>query len=182
MKIYIPTVDSVIAVNRLVCHEAGNTHFLRDRGRVESALSTTFFPGAHPFAHGGTAGLAGALAFYITQAHAFQDGNKRTAAVTAVTFMEFNGWDIKYVELGDRNDFADLILGIAASQISKYEAIKWFEDHKVSKPFLLRSHQVAYDSGPGKVPVPFSPRTVPTANVVQEAPPPKFPRNLDEFL
>ena len=36
--------------------------------------------------------LAAAYAFGISKAHAFMDGNKRTAFVTALTFLRLNGY------------------------------------------------------------------------------------------
>ncbi len=73
------------------------------------------------------------MTFYLTQAHAFQDGNKRTAAIAGVTFLTMNGWDIQYVidEKTDRNDFADMILKCASGLATKDEVIAWFENHKI---------------------------------------------------
>ena len=39
--------------------------------------------------------IAAAYAFGISQAHAFVDGNKRTAFVTAVTFLRLNGYGFR---------------------------------------------------------------------------------------
>jgi len=38
---------------------------------------------------------AAAYAYGICKAHAFVDGNKRTAFVTAATFLRLNGWSIR---------------------------------------------------------------------------------------
>ena len=135
MRVKQPTVGGVIKINEYVCREGGNPHRLLAgaSGKVESALHSAFYPGTAPFVHGGVAGIAGALTFYLTQAHAFQDGNKRTAAITGSTFMEMNGWELKYAidEKTGRNDFAEIILKCASGKASKDEVIKWFEDHKV---------------------------------------------------
>ena len=132
MKVKQPSVDGVIKINQLVCYEGGNTHLLFDRNKVESALHSAFYPGTYPFVHGGVAGMAGALTFYLTQAHAFQDGNKRTAAITGSTFMSMNGWSLNYaVDLNtDRNDFAEIILKCASGKAPKEEVMEWFENHK----------------------------------------------------
>lgn len=45
-----------------------------------------------------TYGYGGALSFYLTQAHAFYDGNKRAALITSVTFLNLNGWDLEYLQ------------------------------------------------------------------------------------
>lgn len=133
MRIKQPSVDGIIRINEMVCREGGNPHILFDRGKVESALHAAFYPGVYPFVHGGVAGIAGAMTFYLTQTHAFQDGNKRTAAIAGATFMAMNGWDLQYVhdeKTGD-NDFADIILKCASGRASKEQVMDWFENHKV---------------------------------------------------
>lgn len=133
MKLKQPTIEGIIKINKYVCREGGNPHLLFERGKIESAISSAFYPGVYPFVHGGIAGIAGAMTFYLTQAHVFQDGNKRTAALVGATFMTMNGWDIQYVvdEKTDRNDFADMVLKCASGEASKDEVMNWFESHKV---------------------------------------------------
>ena len=91
-----PTLESINEINRLVCAEGGNPHQCLDTGKVESAIATAFYTGSYPFAHGGLARVAGALCFYLVKAHAFIDGNKRTGALTAITFLNLHGIDIDY--------------------------------------------------------------------------------------
>ena len=136
MKIKVPTVENIIQTNKFVCSEKGQSSKLLDRGKIESALSTAFYPGSEPFENGGVARLAGALCFYLTKAHAFLDGNKRTATLSAVLFMNANGWDLIYPE-NDEEEFTELAKVInqaTASEISKDQLIDWFELHK--KPFV----------------------------------------------
>lgn len=91
-----PTLESVIEVNRIVCSEAGNPHQCLDSNRIESAISSAFYPGTYPFSHGGLAKVAGALCFYLVKSHAFLDGNKRTGALVAITFLNMHGIDLEY--------------------------------------------------------------------------------------
>ena len=81
----------VLEMNRKICLAEGNPHHCFSIDKIESALHSTYYPGEHPFIHGGIAKVAGAMAFYVTNAHAFQDGNKRTALVASSAFMLFNG-------------------------------------------------------------------------------------------
>jgi death-on-curing protein len=133
MKIKVPTVENVIQTNKYVCNEKEQASQLLDRGKIESALSTAFYPGSEPFENGGVARLAGALCFYLTKAHAFLDGNKRTATLSAVLFMNSNGWDLIYPE-NDEDEFTELtkiINQATASEITKDQLIDWFENHKI---------------------------------------------------
>jgi len=133
MKIKVPNVQNIIQTNKFVCNENGQQSQLLDLGKIESALSTAFYPGSEPFENGGVARLAGALCFYLTKAHAFLDGNKRTATLSAVLFMNANGWDLIYPE-NDEVEFTELakiINQATASEITKDQLIDWFENHKI---------------------------------------------------
>lgn len=123
------TVDQVIAINKSVCFEHGNRHQCYDAGKVESALCSAIFPGSPPYANGGIIGISGALAFYLTQAHAFFDGNKRTGVTASLLVLRVNGLDLQYPQNPDA--LANLIEGCAASKISKDEIITWYHLHKV---------------------------------------------------
>lgn len=47
------------------------------------------------YTESGPAEIAAAYAFDISKAHAFVDGNKRTAFVTALTFLRLNGYSFR---------------------------------------------------------------------------------------
>jgi death-on-curing protein len=133
MKIIIPSVESIIRTNKFCSEQNGQQSVLLDRGKIESALHTAFYPGSEPFQNGGVARIAGALCFYLTKAHAFQDGNKRTATYAAVMFMQINGWDLQFAE-NEGEEFTELakiIIKATASEITKEELMEWFENHKV---------------------------------------------------
>lgn len=133
MKIIIPTVDQVIVLNKYLCEEQGNPFQVLDKGKVASALHTAFYPGSYPFSAGGVAKIAGALCFYLVKAHAFIDGNKRTGALTAINFMNLNGWDLNYPDEEENGNtaLANTVEKCAASEVSKDELIDWFDQHKV---------------------------------------------------
>jgi death-on-curing protein len=133
VKLKIPSVENVIQTNVFVCQENDQQSTLLDKGKVESALSTAFYPGSEPFQNGGVAKIAGALCFYLVKAHAFLDGNKRTATLSAILFMNVNGWDLSYPE-NDEQEFSELakiIILVTSNEILKDELIEWFELHKI---------------------------------------------------
>jgi death-on-curing protein len=132
MKLKIPTVENIIEANKHVCRENKQQSSLLSRGKIESALNTAFYPGSEPFQNGGVARVAAAMCFYLTKAHAFLDGNKRTASLAAILFMNSNGWDLVYPE-NDEQEFTELakiINKATASEISKDDLMDWFENHK----------------------------------------------------
>ena len=128
-----PTLESVIEVNQIVCFEGDNPCQCLDTDKIESAISSAFYPGLYPFSHGGLAKVAGALCFYLVKAHAFLDGDKRTGALVAITFLNMHGMDLEYpldIEK-DINGPAEIIEACAASTITQDQLKEWFERHKV---------------------------------------------------
>lgn len=132
MKLKIPTVENIIETNKYICIENKQQSSLLSIGKIESALNTAFYPGSEPFQNGGIARVAAAMCFYLAKAHAFLDGNKRTASLSAILFMNSNGWDLVYPE-NDENELsglAKIINKATASEISKDDLMDWFENHK----------------------------------------------------
>jgi death on curing protein len=134
-QVIVPSVEQIILLNKLVCEKAGNPHHCYSAGKVESALHSAFYPGDYPFAHGGIVKTAGALCFYLVQSHAFLDGNKRTGALAAITFLNQNGWTLNYPResKSNPNALAEMIERCAAGSVSKDELIEWFDRHKVQR-------------------------------------------------
>lgn len=133
MIILIPSVEQVIETNEYICQQSGNLHQVLDKGKIESALHSAFYPGSYPFEAGGIAKIAGVLCFYLVKAHAFMDGNKRVGSLTAIIFMNENGWDLKYPEKEKNGNtgLANIILKCASGKIDKEEMMDWFENHKI---------------------------------------------------
>ena len=87
--IWVPTRAVYIIHDRQIARHGGASG-LRDEGLLQGALQRPInksqYEGADTF------GCAASYAFGIAKAHAFVDGNKRTAFVTSVTFLRLNGW------------------------------------------------------------------------------------------
>ena len=85
-------IDAVIEKNRLEVEETGERHLLRDIGLLEGALGRP----QNAFAYGeqDIVALAVRLLAAIAQAHAFEQGNKRTAFGSMWHFLRLNGYDL----------------------------------------------------------------------------------------
>ena len=81
-------IEVVLAIHEMVLRLYGGQAGLRDLGLLESALARPRNLFAH--ADADLAALAAGYAVGIARAHPFLDGNKRTAFVSAVTFLEQN--------------------------------------------------------------------------------------------
>ncbi|QDY70398.1 type II toxin-antitoxin system death-on-curing family toxin [Qingshengfaniella alkalisoli] len=84
----IPLRAVVVFHDRQIARHGGAAGF-RDLALLEAACRPAV--NRHAYASASLVELAAAYAFGIAKARAFVDGNKRTACVTAVTFLRVNG-------------------------------------------------------------------------------------------
>jgi death on curing protein len=87
-------IEAVIEHNRLELAETGEPHFVRDLGLLDSAMARP----RNAFAYGeeDIVVLAVALMAGISRAHAFEQGNKRTAFAALRLFLRANGYDTAF--------------------------------------------------------------------------------------
>jgi death-on-curing protein len=109
----------VLAVHSQQIARHGGADGLRDRGAVEGALGRP----RNLVAYGApdAADLAAAYAFGIARAHAFADGNKRTAWVVARLFLADNGGRLEF----DRVEAVEAMVGLAAGTTSEADFAAW---------------------------------------------------------
>ena len=86
--IWVP-IGAVIAIHDRQIARHGGAAGMRYMGLLENALARPM--NANAYGVGDVHALAAGYAFGIAKAHAFVDGNKRTAFVTAATFLRLNG-------------------------------------------------------------------------------------------
>ena len=87
--IWVPAQAVHIIHDRQIARHGGASG-LRDEGLLQGALQRPM--NKWQYENSDTFGCAAAYAFGVAKAHAFVDGNKRTAFVTSVTFLRLNGW------------------------------------------------------------------------------------------
>lgn len=113
----------VLAYHDMQLAEHGGSSGLRDEGLLESALARpqnlAAYANKAPTFHR----LAAAYAFGIVRNHPFVDGNKRTALVVAIAFLERNGISFAASQEEAYLTFYDL----AAGHVSEGELTAWFE-------------------------------------------------------
>jgi len=106
--------------------EHGGPAGVRDEAGLESAMARA--RNLEAYGKPDAAALAAAYAFGIARDHAFVDGNKRTAAVVAETFLVLNGYTLAATN-------AELVVAfqaLAAGDLSETELADWFRIHTVT--------------------------------------------------
>ena len=118
---------AILAMHSAQLAEHGGSDGIRDETLLDSALAKP----RNVFAYADQPDifrLAASYAFGIARNHAFVDGNKRTALVVSLTFLDRNGWDI--VALNEAVYFT--FLHVADGSLTEDELTAWFTRHAVS--------------------------------------------------
>src|SRR5690606_20754467 len=112
--------DVVLALHDEQLAEHGGMAGIRDLGLLKSALARPLNLAA--YGEPDAASLAAAYAFGIARNHPFADGNKRTAAVTALLFLDLNGIGFSIGEA----ELVIMVLALAAGELGEDEVAAWF--------------------------------------------------------
>lgn|SRR5487761_1082828 len=121
----ILTLEQLLEIHALVIIKTGGSQGLRDLGRLESAIVVqtqgVFGEELYPSLHE----KAAALIRGIIADHPFVDGNKRTAILAGLTFLEINSVAFR-AKLGEVEAFA---VRVATDHLSVDEIATWLKSH-----------------------------------------------------
>ena len=109
------TLDEVLEIHSEQIALYGGSEGVRDVAGLESAVATPMATFGGEFLHATIPAMAAAYLFHICQNHPFMDGNKRTAANAAITFLLINDWEPEFSE----DELVDLVLSVASGETSK---------------------------------------------------------------
>ena len=124
------TAKHIIYFNKLICSEYGNEHVILNKSLVESAVGTAFFDmESVGYVHGEIPEIAAALCFKVIKNHAFGDGNKRTAAISSIAFLDLNGLKLSYSKDDIGTELHRIIESVADNKTNENDLKKWFVEH-----------------------------------------------------
>ncbi len=84
-------VAEVLEIHSEQLDAYGGIHGIRDQSLLESAVMTPQASFGGEYLHQDIFEMAAAYAFHIAENQPFLDGNKRTALVSALAFLDING-------------------------------------------------------------------------------------------
>jgi death-on-curing protein len=116
------TFDQVVALHRLQIDEFGGAHGLKDEGLLNSALAQPEAGFGQEYFHKDIYEMAAAYLFHLVKNHAFNDGNKRIAALCSAVFLEVNGLTVT----ANEDEFEKLVLDAAQSFVNKEHIADFF--------------------------------------------------------
>jgi death-on-curing protein len=117
------SIEDVKAVHDLVIDEFGGSKGIRSEALLDSAVArmNASFDGQDFYET--IFDKAAALFESLCKNHPFLDGNKRTSFVSAVTFLEMNGYKTNF----DKEKAEKFILKVATKKVEFKRIVKFFE-------------------------------------------------------
>lgn len=115
--------ETVLILHEQSLAQFGGSAGIRDEGMLDSALGRP----QNAFAYGKATyfTLAAGYAFGLAKNHPFIDGNKRSAFLTAVLFLELNGFEFEAGEV----DATVRTLALAAGEMSEADYANWLKSN-----------------------------------------------------
>ena len=111
------TLAEVVEIHNDQVKRYGGSRSLRDLGLLESALAQPEASFGGEWLHKDLYEMAAAYAYHLCKNHPFVDGNKRTALVCALVFMEINDVSIQ----DPKGQLKAAMLKVAAGEMDKNE-------------------------------------------------------------
>jgi len=123
------TLDEVIEIHSEMINRYGGSDGIRDKGLLESAVSTPRAGFGDQYLHSDIFQMAAAYLFHIVKNHPFIDGNKRTGAMAAFVFLKLNNHTLTAGEI----QYERMVRAVAESKLEKREIAEFFQKHSKGK-------------------------------------------------
>lgn len=111
------TLEDVLLIHDEQLEAYGGIHGIRDNGLLESAVMMPQASFGGEYLHQNLFEMAAAYAFHIAENQPFLDGNKRTALVSALVFLDINGFEV----LDENLKLYDAMIAIANKTMDKFD-------------------------------------------------------------
>ena len=117
--------EQIIMLHNAIYERYGGDFGVLNEGMLDSALQAPFQTFGGDELIPDTKEKIVRLAFGLIKNHAFRDGNKRIGALVLLTLLELNGYPVKATNA----EFADIIMGVAASEMDEEDMMEWVKNH-----------------------------------------------------
>ncbi len=101
----------------------GGAYGVRDIAGLDAALHMLQAHFGGQFLHPTIFHMAAAYGFHLCRNHPFLDGNKRTAGMAMLTFLQLNGLEPTVAE----SDYYVTMMAVATGQMSKEQLAVWLQ-------------------------------------------------------
>jgi len=115
-------LELLLAVHEMLLARYGGSTGIREKNLLESELDRP--KNLFIYEQKGIFDLAASYAEGITNNHPFIDGNKRSACMSAILFLETNGYFFEASE----ESAVEMVLGLSTKKISRDDFARWLKD------------------------------------------------------
>jgi len=119
------TLSEVLTLHNRLIEQSGGANGVRELGGVASADAQPQMTFAGEELYPSVPTKAAALCFLLVMNHPFVDGNKRIGHAAMETFLVLNKWELS----ADVDDAENVILTLAASNLTREKLVEWVSDH-----------------------------------------------------
>lgn len=123
------TFNQVLILHKMQISQFGGIEGVKDEGLLLSALAQPESGLENEYFHKNLFEMSAAYLFHLVKNHAFNDGNKRIAALTASVFLQING----IVVTANEDEFEKLVLDAAQSIVKKEQIADFFRKNTSTK-------------------------------------------------
>ena len=117
--------DQIIKLHESIYERYGGDVGVLNEGMLDSALQAPFQTFGGEDLIPDTKEKIVRMAYGLIKNHAFRDGNKRIGALVLLVLLELNGYKV----VASNAEFADIIMGVAASEKDEKDLLCWVETH-----------------------------------------------------
>lgn len=122
------TCDEVLEIHQNQISNYGGSKGIRNQDLLQSALAQPEATYGGKFLHETIFDMAAAYCFHLIQNHPFIDGNKRVGLVSALVFLELNGFEVSV----DEQKMEEFVLDIASGNKTKTQIADFLETNSHS--------------------------------------------------
>ena len=130
MPIYFLTLTDVLQIHNDQINRYGGSPGIREQNLLLSALAQASSTFSGEYLHTDIYQMAAAYLFHICNNHPFIDGNKRTAIVSTIVFLELNDVEVT----ADESNLEKVVFSISQGKMDKLSIADWLESN--CQPFL----------------------------------------------
>ncbi len=126
------TTEDVLLLHHLSIEKSGGSHGLRDPGLLDAAVHRPHVTFAGTDLYPALFDKASALCHSLIKNHVFVDGNKRTSLLSAMTFLELNGFIFEC----SQEELVSFGLKIDNENFSTEGISTWLKKHSIKRKLL----------------------------------------------
>ena len=120
----------VLAIHDDLIRLYGGVYGVRDEAALDAALHMPLVQFSGQYLHTTVFHMAAAYGFHLCQNHPFFDGNKRTAGMAMLTFLQLNSLEPIVPEM----DYYEAMMGVATGRMNKEQLATWVQTAVVGTP------------------------------------------------